>query len=145
MLTADFQSPPALGAGMPFRQACTVNGEVVWRWIALAFAAYWIVFVAGAYGNRPELNNLGAVFILATLAWATIERLGVKVDAVAIAAVLVNQWADVVLSGAISVGQLSSNLEALAVHLSVGELEALATLSERSTRYWSVRQSIPWS
>jgi aryl-alcohol dehydrogenase-like predicted oxidoreductase len=70
---------------------------------------------------------------------------GVKVDAVAIAAVLVKQWADVVLSGAISVGQLSSNLEALAVHLSVGELEALATLSERSTRYWSVRQSIPWS
>ena len=70
---------------------------------------------------------------------------GVKVDAVAIAAVLVNQWADVVLSGAISVGQLSSNLEALAVRLSVVEFEALATLSEPPTRYWSVRQSIPWS
>jgi aryl-alcohol dehydrogenase-like predicted oxidoreductase len=69
----------------------------------------------------------------------------VNVDAVAMAAVLSNHWVDVVLSGAVSVGQLSSNLQALAVRLTEGELDALATLAEPPAAYWSARQSIPWS
>ena len=70
---------------------------------------------------------------------------GVNVDAVAIAAVLANPWVHVVLSGAIAADQLASNLEALSVNLSANELDALAALSEPSTAYWSLRQSLPWS
>jgi len=69
---------------------------------------------------------------------------GVKVDAVAIAAALANPWVHVVLSGATTVEQLSSNLEALLVNLPATELEALETLTEPPRDYWLQRQSIPW-
>jgi aryl-alcohol dehydrogenase-like predicted oxidoreductase len=69
---------------------------------------------------------------------------GVNVDAVAIAAVLANPWAHVVLSGATTLEQLSSNLEALTVSLSGGELDTLETLTEPSRDYWLRRQAIPW-
>jgi aryl-alcohol dehydrogenase-like predicted oxidoreductase len=68
----------------------------------------------------------------------------VKVDAVAIAAALANPWVHVVLSGATTVEQLSSNLEALLVNLPATELEALETLTEPPRDYWLQRQSIPW-
>jgi aryl-alcohol dehydrogenase-like predicted oxidoreductase len=70
---------------------------------------------------------------------------GVNVDAVAIAAVLANESVDVVLSGAVTVDQLSSNIEALSVDLSATDIDALAALSEPSTYYWSLRQSSAWS
>jgi hypothetical protein len=69
------------------RTAATVRGESIWRWLAFAYAAYWIFFIAGAYTGRTALNNVGAVFILAALGWATVERLWVRVDAVAIACI----------------------------------------------------------
>jgi aryl-alcohol dehydrogenase-like predicted oxidoreductase len=64
--------------------------------------------------------------------------------AVAIAAVLANPWLDVVLSGAITTDQLSSNLAALSVQLSADEVNELAQLAEPSRTYWSKRQSMPW-
>jgi aryl-alcohol dehydrogenase-like predicted oxidoreductase len=67
-----------------------------------------------------------------------------NVDAVAIAAVLANPWVDVVLSGAITTDQLSSNLDALSVQLSADEVNELAQLAEPSRIYWSTRQSMPW-
>jgi aryl-alcohol dehydrogenase-like predicted oxidoreductase len=70
---------------------------------------------------------------------------GVQVDAVAIAAVLANPWADVVLSGAIGADQLATNLEALSIQLSEREIDALAELTEGSAIYWSRRQSQRWS
>ncbi|HET6309950.1 MAG TPA: aldo/keto reductase [Candidatus Nitrosotalea sp.] len=70
---------------------------------------------------------------------------GVNVDAIAIAAVLANESVDVVLSGAVTVAQLSSNLEALSVQLSASDIEALAALTEPPTQYWSRRQSSRWS
>jgi len=69
----------------------------------------------------------------------------VPIDAVSIAAVLANPWADVVLSGAIGVDQLASNLQALTLQLSANEIESLTELSEPSTAYWSRRQSQAWS
>ena len=62
-------------------------GEREWRSLAIAFAAYRAMFVVGAYTNHPELNNVGAIFILAALFAAASGRLGVKADAVAIACV----------------------------------------------------------
>ena len=61
------------------------------------------------------------------------------------AATLANPWVDVVLSGAVTTGQLASNLAALSVSLSSTELDALATLGEPSPRYWSFRRRLPWS
>jgi aryl-alcohol dehydrogenase-like predicted oxidoreductase len=67
------------------------------------------------------------------------------VDAVALAAVLANPWADVVLSGAVTPAQLEANLAALRVELEPGELEQLAGLAEPPERYWKTRAALSWS
>jgi aryl-alcohol dehydrogenase-like predicted oxidoreductase len=68
----------------------------------------------------------------------------VDVDAVAMSAALANEWADVVLSGALTVGQLAGNLQAQSVRLSAGEADSLTRLVEPPDVYWSRRQSFPW-
>lgn len=72
------------------------------------------------------------------------ERHGVGPDAVAIAAALAQPWAGTVLSGAASAGQLSSNLDALAVRLSDADLERLGTLAESAVDYWAERGALAW-
>ena len=72
-------------------------------------------------------------------------RQGVGTDAIAIAVALANDWVDVVLSGAVAVPQLESNLVAPSVRLSAADLESLATLTQPPERYWSERQALPWS
>jgi aryl-alcohol dehydrogenase-like predicted oxidoreductase len=69
----------------------------------------------------------------------------VGVDAVALAAVLANPWADVVLSGAVTPAQLESNLAAVRVAFRAGELEELASLAEPPDRYWRHRATLTWS
>jgi aryl-alcohol dehydrogenase-like predicted oxidoreductase len=64
---------------------------------------------------------------------------GVTEDAVALAAVLANPWATVVLSGAVTPGQLQSNLDAL----TVGALPEL-DLAEPPEEYWTARSARPW-
>ena len=76
---------------------------------------------------------------------AIAAREGVGMAAIAIAAALANPWVDVVLSGAVTVSQLQSNLEAPSVRLTAAELDALAALAEPAERYWSERQALPWS
>ena len=73
---------------IPMHHSRTASGEAIWRWIAIAFAAYWTLFIAGSYIGKQELNDVGAVFILAAMGWATMERLGVRIDAVAIACLI---------------------------------------------------------
>ena len=69
--------------------------------------------------------------------------LGVNPDAVAIAACLSRPWADVVLSGATSVAQLRSNLDALT--LDAEELLGdLASWRQHPDEYWETRSSLPW-
>ena len=72
-------------------------------------------------------------------------REGAGTDAVAIAVALANDWVDVVLSGAVAVPQLESNLAALSVRLSAADLESLAALTQAPERYWSERRALPWS
>jgi aryl-alcohol dehydrogenase-like predicted oxidoreductase len=67
------------------------------------------------------------------------------VDAVALAAVLANPWADVALSGAATPGQLEANLAAVGVELDPAELEELAALAEPPERYWRDRAGLSWS
>jgi aryl-alcohol dehydrogenase-like predicted oxidoreductase len=97
---------------------------------------------------KEALAN-GRLTRLGDRAAGVLERIAndhrVQVDAVAIAAVLANPWADVVLSGAIGADQLASNLEAVSVKLSANEIDALAEPTEASAAYWSRRQAQRWS
>jgi aryl-alcohol dehydrogenase-like predicted oxidoreductase len=78
------------------------------------------------------------------LAEAARER-GTTPDALALAAVLAQPWADVVLSGAATVDTLRSNLAALDVAWD-GELdELLAPLAEPAEEYWERRAALAWN
>jgi len=72
-------------------------------------------------------------------------EVGTTPDAVALAAVLHQPWADIVLSGASTTTQLASNLNAAAVTLSSAQLANLDTLAEPSDRYWQTRSALPWN
>jgi aryl-alcohol dehydrogenase-like predicted oxidoreductase len=61
-------------------------------------------------------------------------------DTVALAAVLAQPWADVVLSGAATV-ELESNLRALDVEYDGGH----GDLVEDPETYWSTRAALPWN
>src|SRR5581483_824652 len=66
-------------------------------------------------------------------------------DALALAAVLAQPWADVVLSGAATVDQLVSNLNATQLPLDAATLASLDPLVEDPARYWSARSALPWN
>jgi aryl-alcohol dehydrogenase-like predicted oxidoreductase len=70
---------------------------------------------------------------------------GASADQVALAAALAQPFADVVLLGAATPGQLASNLAAARVRLPPGALEALAALGEDAASYWSRRAALPWT
>ncbi|MGW1170033.1 aldo/keto reductase [Streptomyces sp. NPDC001153] len=72
------------------------------------------------------------------------EETGLGCDAVALAWILRQPWAGVVLSGAATVAQLVSNLHAPAVDLDVDQLTRLATLAEDPHAYWERRGQLPW-
>jgi aryl-alcohol dehydrogenase-like predicted oxidoreductase len=78
------------------------------------------------------------------LASAARER-GTTPDALALAAVLAQPWADVVLSGAASVDTLGSNLTALDVSWDAQLDERLAELSEPAEAYWERRGELAWN
>ncbi|MEU6144834.1 aldo/keto reductase [Streptomyces sp. NPDC047081] len=65
-------------------------------------------------------------------------------DAVALALILRQPWAGVVLSGAATVTQLASNLHAAVVDLDEDQLTRLAELVEEPQEYWARRSSLPW-
>jgi aryl-alcohol dehydrogenase-like predicted oxidoreductase len=65
-----------------------------------------------------------------------------SVDVVAIAAAISNPWVDVVLSGAVTVEQLSSNLRALDFAQTLDEIPDVA---EPPEEYWNRRRTLPWT
>ncbi|GAA3307871.1 hypothetical protein GCM10020295_68060 [Streptomyces cinereospinus] len=65
-------------------------------------------------------------------------------DAVALALVLREPWAGVVLSGAVTTAQLAANLHAAVVDLDDDRLARLATLVEEPRAYWERRGQLPW-
>ncbi|WP_285619031.1 aldo/keto reductase [Actinoallomurus iriomotensis] len=70
---------------------------------------------------------------------------GLTADAVALAAILAEPWADTVLSGAVSVEQIRTNLGAESVPLSPGELRELSALAMPPDAYWQARAALPWN
>lgn len=72
------------------------------------------------------------------------EQTGLGCDAVALAVILRQPWAGVVLSGAATTNQLASNLHAAVVDLDDDQLTRLASLAEEPHAYWERRGQLPW-
>jgi aryl-alcohol dehydrogenase-like predicted oxidoreductase len=66
-------------------------------------------------------------------------------DALALAAVLAQPWADVVLSGAATAAQLRSNWAALDIVVDDPVQERLRHLAEPAEQYWSERARLGWT
>lgn len=73
---------------------------------------------------------------------ALAAEFGVGEDAIALAAALANPWAAIVLSGAVTAGQLRANLAALTV--GALPLYGLTDLAEPPPEYWTRRAARPW-
>lgn len=80
----------------------------------------------------------------APLLEAARER-SVEPDALALAAALAQPWADVVLSGAATVGQIESNLGARTIRYDEEQARTLAPLAEESEAYWATRAGLAWN
>jgi aryl-alcohol dehydrogenase-like predicted oxidoreductase len=105
-----------------------------------AHDAGWGVIVKEALANGRLVHRESCPPGLSGIA----TRRGIAPDAVAIAAVLAKPWADVVLSGAVTVEQLESNLSALEIELDPRELAELAALEEPAGEYWAARSGRAW-
>lgn len=108
--------------------------------LAAAHDAGLGVIVKEALANG-RLTARGDVAPLQELA----KRSETTPDALALAAVLSQPWADVVLSGAATVDTLSSNLRALELDLDAELAPELAQLAEDPARYWQERSTFPWN
>jgi aryl-alcohol dehydrogenase-like predicted oxidoreductase len=73
------------------------------------------------------------------------ERLSTTIDALALAFVLAQPWADVVLSGAAKVEHLLSNLLAMDLTLDEETLSRLSKLVEPPQEYWATRSDLAWN
>ncbi|HMF87494.1 MAG TPA: aldo/keto reductase [Gemmatimonadaceae bacterium] len=70
---------------------------------------------------------------------------GATIETLALAAALARSWADVVLSGAATVGQIRSNVAAFEIAYD-GELEEqVRPMSIASDEYWRVRSAFSWN
>ncbi len=70
---------------------------------------------------------------------------GCAVDQLALAFVLEQPWARVVLSGAATGAQLASHVAALEVTLDGGTRAVLAGIAESPEHYWATRAALPWT
>lgn len=75
---------------------------------------------------------------------AVADETGLGPDAVALAMILRQPWAGVVLSGAATVTQLASNLHAAVVDLTEEQAARLDALAEEPGAYWERRGQLPW-
>jgi aryl-alcohol dehydrogenase-like predicted oxidoreductase len=72
-------------------------------------------------------------------------RLEITPDALALAAVMAQPWADIVLSGAAMVDQLRSNTAAVRLPWDAAADLALKSLVESPQAYWERRTSLSWN
>ncbi|KMS75001.1 aldo/keto reductase [Streptomyces viridochromogenes] len=154
-LTIGFStSGPAQADAIRAALAVTVDGEPLFRTVqstynaletsagpALAEArdAGLTVIVKEGMAN----GRLAGPYAPAALK-AVAEETSLGCDAVALALILRQPWAGVVLSGAATTVQLASNLHAAVVDLDDAQLERLAALVEEPGAYWERRGQLPW-
>jgi aryl-alcohol dehydrogenase-like predicted oxidoreductase len=104
-----------------------------------ASAAGWAVIVKEAVANG-RLTPAGDAGGAGTPLGRASAQAGVAPDALAIAAALSQPWVSVVLSGAVNVDQLTSNLGALEIAAA-----DLPDLGEPAEEYWAARSARPWT
>ncbi|REE05919.1 aldo/keto reductase [Marinoscillum furvescens] len=101
-----------------------------------------VIIKEGMANGRLSLRNEQAAYMEPLKSIAT--RHGVGVDAVALAYILHQSFATVVLSGAARADHLVSNLDALQVELSADEVALLDSLAMKSEDYWGERSQMQW-
>ncbi len=78
-----------------------------------------------------------------------LDKLAVKydcgIDALAMAYVLNQEWADIVLSGASTEEQLKSNIQSLQIQLDDNDIALFESLKEEPADYWSSRAQLQWN
>lgn len=108
--------------------------------LAEAHAAGMGIIVKEALANGRLVRGPEAATVISQA-----DRLGTSPDALALAHVLAQPWADVVLSGAATVEQLRSNVAALQVRLDEEAVAALDALAQPVEAYWRQRHALPWT
>ncbi|MFG2728109.1 aldo/keto reductase [Streptomyces canus] len=147
-------SGPAQADAIRAALAVTVDGEPLFRTVQSTYNA----METSAAPALAEAHDAGLTVIVkegmangrlaepyapdALKAVAAETSLGC--DAVALALVLRQPWAGVVLSGAATTVQLASNLHAAVVDLDDEQLSRLAGLAEEPGAYWERRRGLPW-
>jgi aryl-alcohol dehydrogenase-like predicted oxidoreductase len=133
--------------GTPLFSAAQVTWNLLEPTVGAAAAeaaeAGWAVLVKEAVANgrlAPGGDAVGESGPLGQFA----ARAGATPDAVAIAAVLAQPWATVVLSGAVSPAQVDANIAALRLD-APADLAADLGLAEPAAAYWSARSARPWA
>jgi aryl-alcohol dehydrogenase-like predicted oxidoreductase len=97
-------------------------------------------------GRREEGENDGEVFSSSIARIRELaEARGTTVEMLALAAALARPWADVVLTGAATVGQIESNVAALELPYDAALDEQLRSASVGSAEYWRSRSSFRWN
>ncbi|MEU5655905.1 aldo/keto reductase [Streptomyces sp. NPDC047737] len=148
-------SGPAQADAIRSALAVTVDGEPLFRTVQATFNA----LETSAGPALAEAHDAGLTVIVkeamangrlaGTEAPAVLREIGAEAgldaDAVALALVLHQPWAGVVLSGAATVTQLAANLHAPLLDLDAGRLDRLAALVEEPEAYWRHRAALPWS
>jgi aryl-alcohol dehydrogenase-like predicted oxidoreductase len=107
--------------------------------LAEAKASGWGVIVKEPLANGRLTDSADGEHLVA-LRREAVAR-GTTIDALALAAALSQPWADVVLSGAVTHGQLESNLKSVAF---VKELADWPDVTESPADYWARRSAMAW-
>jgi len=107
--------------------------------VAEAKACGWGVIIKEAVANG-RLTDRAEGEHLIELRNEAVSR-GTTIDAVALAAALSQPWADVVLSGAVTIEHLESNLKAAAL---AREPSDWTDVAESTTDYWARRSALAW-
>ncbi|MFB6708716.1 aldo/keto reductase [Streptomyces sp. NPDC056333] len=135
--------------------AVTVDGEPLFRTVQATYNA----LETSAGQALAEAHDAGLTVIVkeamangrlaGTDAPAVVREIaaeaGLGSDAVALALILHQPWAGVVLSGAATVTQLAGNLHAPVLDLDEQRRERLDALVEEPEAYWRHRAGLPWS
>ena len=104
-----------------------------------------IVKEALANGRLTPRNAEPAFGAQLALLQREAARLQTTIDALALAAVLAQPWVTIVLSGATTTAQLSSNLKAIDVQFDEEVTAALHPLVETPAVYWATRSALSWN
>jgi len=107
--------------------------------LAEAKARGWGVIVKEALANGRLTDRTDGAHVRALKTEAVARR--TTIDALALAAALSQPWVDVVLSGAVTVAQLESNLNAIAFE---AEPTNWPDIAELPTDYWARRSALTW-